>query len=269
MPKLSKYALSHASRVRDFVLDLIFPVQCIGCGKEGAWLCANCFRKLNFKVKQYCLHCKKENRYGEFCPDCKSLYYLNGIWIAGDYDDKIIAKLIKSLKYHFAQDINLMLGKFLSLFLQNLINQYRLTSLNQQHGQLWRQMENLPKLPQPFLDLKSTLIIPVPLHKKRKRWRGFNQALGLATVVANSFGLKVNQENLIRIKHKKPQAKLSEIERKKNIQNCFAWQGDKLTGQPIILIDDVTTTGSTLNECAKVLKQNHAGEVWGLVVAKG
>ena len=81
--------------------------------------------------------------------------------------------------------------------------------------------------------------------------------------------MTVMEKKLIRIKHKKPQAKLDEAQRQENIKNCFAWVGKKLTGQPIILIDDVTTTGSTLNECAKILKQNGAGEVWGLVVAKG
>jgi ComF family protein len=272
MPKLLKYALSHARQVRDFILDLIFPIQCLGCGQEGVWLCESCFRKINFKAAQYCLHCKKENKFGEFCSSCRSLYNLNGVWIAGDYENKVLSNLIKSLKYHFAQNINLSLGKFLSLFLQNLINQsqaFGITSLDLQHGQIWRRWQSLPKIPQPLLDLHHALIIPVPLHKRRLRWRGFNQALGLAMAIAKNFNLKISQENLIRVKHKKPQAKLGEIERKENIKNCFAWQGDKLTGQPVILIDDVTTTGSTLNECARVLKQNKAGEIWGLVVAKG
>jgi len=106
MPKLSKYALNHAGQMRDFILDLIFPIQCLGCGQDDTWLCQSCFRKISFKASQYCLHCKKENKFGEFCSSCRSLYDLNGVWIAGDYEDKILSSLIKSLKYHFAQDIN-------------------------------------------------------------------------------------------------------------------------------------------------------------------
>ena len=59
------------------------------------------------------------------------------------------------------------------------------------------------------------------------------------------------------------------MERKKNITDCFAWQGKNLQNKNILLIDDVVTTGSTLNECAKVLKQNGAGKIYGLVIAKG
>ncbi len=261
--------LKGADKLKALFLDLIFPVECLSCSHEGVWLCQDCFRKLEFQSSQYCLHCKEENNYGQFCDKCRALYYLNGVWIAGDYEDKIIAQLIKSLKYRFARDINLILANFLSSFLQNLIKQSRLTSIDLHHDQIWRRLEKLPNIPQPLLDLNYTLVIPVPLHKKRRRWRGFNQAQGIATEVGKNFSLKVNQENLIRIKHKKPQAKLGEVQRKENIKNCFAWQGNNLAGQPIILIDDVTTTGSTLNECAKVLKQHGAGEVWGLVVAKG
>lgn len=77
-----------------------------------------------------------------------------------------------------------------------------------------------------------------------------------------------DRENLIRIKYKKPQAKLKAKDRRENIQGSFAWRGAKLKKRNIILIDDITTTGSTLEECARILKQNGAKEVWGLVIAK-
>ena len=115
----------------------------------------------------------------------------------------------------------------------------------------------------------QTCALPISLHKKRKRWRGFNQAEIIARELKNYFDIDMSTEKLIRIKHKKAQAKLGEEERKNNIKNCFGWQGDRLNKRNIILVDDVVTTGSTLNECAKVLKENGAGEVWGLVVAKG
>lgn len=267
---LNKNALLEgAGKLKALFLDFIFPIECLGCSHEGAWLCQDCFCKLEFKSSQYCLHCKEENNYGQFCDKCRTLYYLNGVWIAGDYENKVIAQLIKGLKYRFARDINVILANFLTLFLQDLIKQSRLSSIDLRHGQIWRHLEKVPDVPHTLLDFNQTLIMSVPLHKKRQRWRGFNQAQRIAIEVGKNFNLKVNQENLIRIKHKKPQAKLGEVQRRKNIKDCFSWQGDNLAGQPVILIDDVTTTGSTLNECAKVLKQCGAGEVWGLVVAKG
>ena len=110
--------------------------------------------------------------------------------------------------------------------------------------------------------------MPVPLSKKRLRWRGFNQAELLAEKVAENYGLAMDAANLIRVKHKKPQAKLDEVHRLENIKDCFAWQGSNLNKKNIILIDDVVTTGATLNECAIVLHAAGAAEVWCLVVPK-
>ncbi|MBU4347283.1 ComF family protein [Patescibacteria group bacterium] len=243
-----KNIINHANKLRDFVLDILFPIECAGCGSEGEWLCHKCFGKIKFKQEQYCLHCKKENKFGRFCPDCRQLYSLDGVLIAGDYDNRLIAKLIKNLKYNFVRDIAGDLGKFLILFLQNL---------NSESGFGGAVLAG------------GNLIIPVPLHNKRRRWRGFNQAELIAREVSGYFKLELSVDKLIRIKYKKPQIKLSEAERKSNIIGCFGWRGENLNGRDVVLIDDIVTTGATLNECAKVLKQNGAGKVWGLAAAKG
>jgi ComF family protein len=239
---------NHASKLRDFVLDILFPVECAGCGREGEWLCLTCFNKIKFKNYQYCLHCKKENEFGRFCPGCRPFYNLDGVLIAGDYDNRLIAKLIKNLKYNFVRDVAEDLGKFLILFLQNLNSESGFGEVVLAGG---------------------NLIIPVPLHNKRRRWRGFNQAELIAREVSGYFKLELSADKLIRIKYKTPQIKLSEAERKSNIIGCFGWRGENLNGRDVVLIDDIVTTGATLNECAKVLKQNGAGKVWGLAAAKG
>jgi len=264
--------LESAGKLKALFLDLIFPKECFNCSQEGAWLCNDCFRKLKFKPEQYCLHCKKgkkENQQGQFCETCQKYYGLEGVWIAGDYNDLIIAKLIKSLKYHFTQEVARDLGKFLSLFLRDLINKSRIGRVDLVSGIGFRKLEQVRDYPNILLNISQNLIVPVPLHKKRKRWRGFNQAEVIACEIADHFNLELCIDHLVRIKHKKPQAKLGEAARKDNIINCFAWRGDKLANRNIIIIDDVVTTGATLNECAKVLKANGAGEVWGLVIAKG
>ncbi len=92
--------------------------MCLGCGREGAWLCTGCFAKLQFSARQYCLGCKTPNQSGKFCDKCQQHYHLDGILIAGNYDDKLLNQLIKTLKYHFVQDIATILGDYLVNFLQ-------------------------------------------------------------------------------------------------------------------------------------------------------
>jgi len=112
-------------------------------------------------------------------------------------------------------------------------------------------------------------LVPVPLHIRRERWRGFNQSQLIAEKLSDKFGIEIDCHGLKRVKHGKAQAKLSKSERWENIKGSFFWEKESLSGRNIILIDDVVTTGATLNEAAKVLKENGAGEVWGLVVARG
>jgi ComF family protein len=258
-----------AKKLKALFLDLIFPIQCLGCGQEGIWLCRECFRRIKFKEIQYCLHCKKENKFGQFCSDCSKFYFLNGVWIAGDYEDELVTNLVKSLKYHFIEDLSGTLGRFLALFLRDLINKNRFIGQDLYHGEIWRKLDKIKRSPQIFLNFNESLIIPVPLHTRRERWRGFNQVEIIAFKLANYFNIEISVGRLVRVKYAKAQAKLGEEERRNNIKNCFTWQADNLAGRNVVLVDDVVTTGATLNECARVLKGNGAGEVWGLVVAKG
>lgn len=252
-----------------FFLDLIFPIECLSCGREGEWLCGDCFKEIKFKPKQYCLHCKKENDFGEFCPPCRVLYDLDGVWIASLYDEKIISQAIKTLKYHFVSNLAVVLGKLLISFADNLLERSKVLKSSLAGGVDWRAFDRAKQLDSAILNFKDNLIIPVPLAARRRRWRGFNQAEILAKIFADNYGLEMNAHGLVRVKHKKPQAKLDEVHRQENIKDCFAWRRGDLSKRNIILIDDVVTTGATLNECAKVLKASGAGEVWALVVAKG
>ncbi|MDD4271871.1 MAG: ComF family protein [Patescibacteria group bacterium] len=252
-----------------FFLDLIFPIECLGCGREGSWLCGDCFKEIKFKPKQYCLHCKKENDFGQFCPPCQIIYSLNGVFITALYDELLISRAIKSLKYHFVSGLADDLSKLMILFVDKMLKQAEIIRPGLATGLELKVFEQAKNMPATILNFNDNLIVPVPLSKKRLRWRGFNQAELLAGRVAENYGLELDSKNLVRIKHKKPQAKLDEVHRLENIKDCFVWQGSNLNKKNIILIDDVVTTGATLNECAKVLKANGAGEVWGLVVAKG
>jgi len=228
------------------LVNLIFPINCVGCDKEETWICDNCSQKIAQNTIHYCLNCKKQTKLGEICHDCAPRFFIDRIWIASDFQNKYLSQLIKLYKYKFAQNISNFLGFFLLDFFKNQV-------LSQEKKLL----------------AKNILIIPVPLHSKRLRWRGFNQSEKLASIIANELKIPISINNLKRIKFKKPQATLKKEDRIKNIHQAFTWHGDRLNNQSIILVDDVTTTGATLNECANVLKENGAKEVWGLVLANG
>lgn len=235
-----------------FFIDLLFPIECLGCGKEGEWLCLQCYNRIALNKRQYCLKCKKENIYGKYCRECGKDHHLDGALIASSYDDQTLKLMVKSLKYNLVKDIARELGRLLVLFINSKIKE--LGSGEGGHSL--------------FKDLTQVIVIPVPLHKKRLNWRGFNQAELIAEEISKHFNLPI-QKDLIRIKENKIQAKLKEKERYENVKGCFSWAGGNLKGKKIILIDDVLTTGATLNECARILKSAGADEVWGIVVAKG
>ncbi len=116
--------------------------------------------------------------------------------------------------------------------------------------------------------LPADTLVPVPLHPKRLRERGYNQALLLATEIGKNSGLPVLEGTLIRHINTASQARTtSAVERRNNVQDAFVCS-KSLDGRRILLIDDVCTTGATIDACAAVLKQAGAEEVWGLTVAR-
>lgn len=226
--------------------DLIFPITCLSCRQEGQWLCNDCLRKIAWQPQQKCLHCGEINRWGEFCGECYPYYALDGLLVASYYDGAV-KELIKTCKYHFAESVGQVLGNLLILSMGHLLD---------------KPSSTLPK----FLPWSKNLLVPVPLAKRRYNWRGFNQAAVIAEQFGNYFNLTL-ADHLER-QHRPAQAHLSRQARRQNLQQVFTWTGKDLLGKNIILIDDVATTGTTLNECAKALKSRGAKQVWGLVVAK-
>jgi ComF family protein len=111
--------------------------------------------------------------------------------------------------------------------------------------------------------------MPVPLHPKRLRERGFNQSLLLARHVASRLGTGLDFLSLTRIRYTQPQTGLKSEERRRNVRKAFEVKDkEAVKGRSILLVDDVTTTGNTLNECARVLKRAGAEHVFGLVLAR-
>ncbi|MFA5069856.1 MAG: ComF family protein [Patescibacteria group bacterium] len=214
-------------QIKKFILDLIFPVFCLSCNKEGQWLCENCLKKIEFKKPD----AKREKGPG-----------LDGLVVMADYKNEIVKQLIHLLKYNFAQDIRSALASLLAYYTKI----YRVS---------------FPA---------ETLVIPVPLHKRRLRWRGFNQAQIIGEELAKIFCLNIRVDNLQRVRYTHPQVELSAAARKNNVKDAFfLLKPLEISGKSVILIDDVYTTGSTMKEATKVLKKAGAKEVTGFVIARG
>lgn len=248
---------------KNFLFDLVFPRNCIGCGAEGDWICRECLKTIDVIRQPFCSECRKPTEIGEFCENCHPRFALDGIFICANFGEGVLKEAIHHFKYNYIFNIGEILGKIMAGKLKNtrsLISCSRITEKQELED------DNI---------LRFDLVIPVPLHKKRFRERGFNQSEILAREIHRSLGRGlINQAPTIgleRIKYTVPQAELDREQRLENLKDVFVWSGksDLLVNKNILLVDDVTTTGTTLEECAKVLKINGAKSVWGIVLAKG
>ncbi len=248
---------NYADSTRNFLLDTIFPIECLSCSLEGFWICDKCYKKIPIKITQECIFCGKTNLIGNFCKKCKGGHDLDGVMVASNYNNKLLSEIIKTYKYKFAKELSKPLSELLIKTVDNILT-------DPEKNYFWHQSDKsfIKNFPQ-------SIIIPVPLHKRRERWRGFNQAEELAKYFSKYYNLELNKKYLVRQKFKKTQTALDKNKRFYNIKDNFRWIGVDLNQKNIILIDDVSTSTATLNECAIVLKKNGAKRVWGLVIAHG
>ncbi|MBI2031626.1 MAG: ComF family protein [Candidatus Levybacteria bacterium] len=228
-------------------LNLIFPKYCVGCKKLGRYLCDKCFSYLSFDTQGICVVCNHASTNNLTHPGCKTKYTIDGIFSSLSYNP-IVKKLIYNFKYRpYLSDLKKLL---IDLFFEGLIQREEFYNTNQ------------------YLKGKSVLV-PIPLHVSKMRIRGYNQSEILAKGLEGKLNLK-KYDFLKRIKKTVSQAGLSQKERRKNISGAFAVFSDiSLDRYPnIFLVDDIFTTGSTLNEAAKVLKRAGVKSVWGLTLAR-
>jgi ComF family protein len=120
-----------------------------------------------------------------------------------------------------------------------------------------------------FGGLDEPLVMPIPLHPRRLRKRGFNQSLLLARHVVGALLADLDFLNLRRVRHTAPQTGLGRDERRRNVRGAFLLKApDDVKGRTVLLVDDVMTTGSTLNECARILRKAGCRDVFSLVLAR-
>jgi len=243
--------------IKNFLLDLLFPKFCISCGKEGSYLCQDCFSLIDILERQYCPFCPQPKVVidGKTCNFCKRSKSLNGLYCAASYNNFIVKKLINQFKYEpYIKELSKPLS---FLIIAHFIN------LNK--------VENFQDFtPRFFQKSGGFILVPIPLHKKKLKKRGFNQASEIAKELSRILKIPFFDNILIKIKQTPAQMELKKEEREKNIKGIFLCQKpETIQRRKILLVDDVFTTGSTMEECAFILKKAGAKEVWGIVVARG
>lgn len=236
-------------KIKKFLLDLFFPKFCLGCNREGSFLCENCRTILDINQYSYCL-CDKPlrlppNSKNGKCENCQNKK-LSGLFCALSYqENQITKKLIYQFKYQ-------PYLKNLAETLASLIAEH-LILINKNTNEIW----------------EDSVLIPAPIHKKRFNERGYNQSEELAKELSKILKTPVVLNCLIKIKPTKPQMELKKEEREKNLEKAFIIKNtDLVCGKKIFLVDDVYTTGFTMQECALALRASGAKSVWGICIAR-
>lgn len=217
---------------------LLYPPHCACCAQvlpvrrwRGNMLCEECEKKLPFLPQNQCPHCGGETREAGFCAPCMEQFAFVRAYAAFPY-----AAMRKSIHLYKFQG-----GKELGIPLGRLMAEYLLT-----YHAAWTE--------------ELDLILGVPLHPKKEKKRGFDQTRILCEEIAAKIGLPYLPHGLYRKRHTAPQSLLSPQERRENLQDAFGTTFD-FQGKRILLIDDIITSGTTCNECARVLYRAGAAEV--------
>lgn len=224
------------------VKDMLFPVFCLGCKREGVWVCAACLADIDRSGVALCPVCHEEQPYGMCCTECQQYSYLDGHLAGVVYEHRTLAaRMIESLKYQYVTDmVDGLFGCLEPLLVSNR-----------------------------HLFAHIDAVVPIPLHDRRYAERGFNQAALIASVVAQYIDAPM-RDILVRSRYTMQQARLEKEEREVNLKDAFRLRlEDRVDGKNILLVDDVFTTGSTMQAAAKTLRKSGASSVVGLSVARG
>lgn len=231
--------LEKANRIKVTLLDILFPPRCIGCKRLGKWLCEDCLDEIERLKPPLCNLCGRPLPVvaSRLCPLCqRSPLRIDGIRSVAYYDG-IMREAIHRFKYSGLIELATPFGVMMSSYL----------------------LEN---------PLPADVIVPVPLHNERFKERGHNQAALLAQELGRMIGLPVVEKSLVRIRDTPPQVGLSADERRENVRGAFICIGEELVGRRVLLVDDVVTTGATLEACSLALKDAKTLSVWAFTLAR-
>ncbi len=249
---VSKIKERKIEKYKTFFLDILFPRNCVNCEKEGSFVCENCSLFLS-EAELVCPSCERPSYFGQKHKECGSVYQkraklsmegLVGLW---DYEG-VVRKGIHDAKYN----------KLVPRILEELMDAFFL-----------RTESNKERLAPffSFLFQEDTVITFVPTHAENKKRRGFCHGEAIAKHLAKITNKKVVQ---MFFKNKKvsSQTRLNREERKENVKNVFSLLKEVTVSKRMVIVDDVWTSGATMRECSKTLKENGVEEVWGFTLSK-
>jgi ComF family protein len=184
-----------------------------------------------------CPRCGVPKDPGAVCTDCSNLKAIDGIRSPFEFEG-VIRGAIYQLKYDYIRALAVPLGRLLcDFFLSNPI--------------------------------EGEVLVPVPVHKRRLKERGYNQSALLAGELSRLLNLPLMTDSLVRVRHTRPQVRTAGgAERFDNVDGAFKCLGNGLEHRKIVLVDDVSTSGATLDACAQAIKAAGAASVWGLTLAR-
>lgn len=227
------------------ILDVVFPPVCYVCGKACSskyGLCDSCQGNMKLIAPPYCPKCGrktilKETTCGECNPENTNV---TRAWSCCYYEDTV-KECVHLFKYSGYLGLGDIFRDLMSDFIKN----------NMLHKDI-------------------DLLVPVPVYHSKKRERGYNHAEILTRNLSTSFLIPMDSKNLKKIRWTRSQSELDRKKRLKNVKDSFfAVDKDVFRGKNVLLVDDVYTTGSTINECAGVLREAGARDVFSLTLARG
>jgi competence protein ComFC len=223
------------------LLDVIFPKKCLGCGKEGSYICSDCIGKIELAIP-ICPYCFRPSINGQphiLCQRDLGLDKLIEVWRYRG----VVRKAIIALKYKF-------ISSLASEIADNFSKQIK---------------KNKTKFP------KKAILVPIPLYWKRRYWRGYNQTEEMGKYIAKTLKIRFVPDLIIKKTVTKQQVELRREKRLENLKGAFEINPEyriKHKKRTVILFDDVWTTGSTIKEVARILKAKGIENVWGLTLAR-
>lgn len=218
-------------------LDWLFPPSCISCGAEGYRICPQCQNAFDRNASAICVICGRRVRSKGICSQCKNskpdFDQLRSLY---DYKGGV-REVIHRLKYNNDLSLAEMMADQLIDFVKT---------------QAWQ----------------IDIIIPLPLFETRRMERGYNQSALLAIPMGLKLGIKYRSNAIMRIKDTKPQVGLNEAERWRNVSDAFLADHKTVNNKNILIIDDVTTTGATMNAAALAARKAGAKAIYCLTFAR-